>query len=116
MIILVATLHRTFGKADSFPVPSEATVAGSSMPQPILALDESQVEYGTDPSGSYCNKLSAFWDVGTADCPSGIRRGADTWLRLGTRNSTASRSAPTLRPRTWRSSPTTRLAGRARTW
>ena len=41
------------------------------MPQRIVAIAESQVGYSTEPSNSYCNKFSAYWDAGTAGCPSG---------------------------------------------
>ena len=75
MLILGTTLHRVFGNADSFPVPSEATLAGLSMPERIVAIAESQVGYRTEPSNSYCNKFSAYWSAGTADCPSGERAG-----------------------------------------
>ena len=34
----------------------------------IVAEAESQVGYSTDPAHSYCNKFSAFWGTGTADC------------------------------------------------
>ena len=71
VIILVATLHGVFGNADSFPAPSEATLAGLGLPQRIVAIAKSQVGYDTEPSSSYCNKFSAYWDVGTPDCPSG---------------------------------------------
>jgi hypothetical protein len=73
VVILVTTLNRMFGHADSFPVPSEATLAGLTMPQRIVAIAESQVGYSTEPSNSYCNKFSAFWDAGAPDCPSGER-------------------------------------------
>jgi hypothetical protein len=46
-------------------VPSEATLAGLSLPQRIAAIAESQVGYSTDPSSSYSNKFSAYWDAGT---------------------------------------------------
>jgi len=83
VIILVATLHGVFGNqgvfgnTDSFPVPSEATLAGLSLPQRIVAIAKSQVGYRTEPSISYCNKFSAYWDAGTEDCPSGER--AEEW-------------------------------------
>ena len=70
VIILVANRHGC-GKTGSFPVPSEATLAGLSLPQRIVAIAESQIGYSTEPSNSYCNKYSAYWDAGTADCPSG---------------------------------------------
>ena len=83
VIILVATLHGVFGNqgvfgnTDSFPVPSEATLAGLSLPQRIVAIAKSQVGYRTEPSISYCNKFSAYWDAGTEDCPGGER--AEEW-------------------------------------
>ena len=70
LIILVVTLHG-FGNTDSFPVPGKATLTGLSVRQRIVAIAQSQVGYSTDPSNSYCNKFSAYWDAGTADCPSG---------------------------------------------
>ncbi|MGH9920150.1 MAG: hypothetical protein ACRD6W_14955, partial [Nitrososphaerales archaeon] len=68
--ILVATL-RGFGNDDSFPVPSEAALSGLTVPQRTVAIAESQVGYSTDPSNSYCNKFSAYWNAGTSDCPNG---------------------------------------------
>ena len=49
MIILVVTLPRAFGNTDSFPVPSQATLAGLSVPQRIVTIAESQVGYSTEP-------------------------------------------------------------------
>ena len=71
VVILATTLHRVFGTVDSFRVPGEATLAGLSESQRIVAIAESQVGYSTEPSGSYCNKFSAYWNAGTTDCPSG---------------------------------------------
>lgn len=71
VIILGATLHGVSGKTDTFPVPSKATLAGLSLPQRIVAIAKSQVGYSTEPSNSYCNKFSAYWEAGTQDCPSG---------------------------------------------
>jgi hypothetical protein len=72
-------------------VPSEATLAGLSLPQRIVAIAESQIGYSTEPSNSYCNKYSAYWDADTADCPSGEsteERCADfaawAWQKAGT--------------------------------
>lgn len=70
-VTLVATLHGTPGNTDSFPAPSEATLAGMSVSQRIVAIAQSQVGYSTEPANSYCNKYSAHWDAGTGDCPSG---------------------------------------------
>jgi hypothetical protein len=67
------TVHRVFGATDSFTVPSEATLAALSVPQRIVAVAQSQVGYATNPSSTYCNKFSAYWNAGTAGCPSGER-------------------------------------------
>jgi hypothetical protein len=77
VVILVVTLHQEFGNTDSHPVPSQATLAGMSVPQRIVAIAQSQVGYSTNPSSSYCNKFSAYWNAGTAGCPSGER--AEEW-------------------------------------
>jgi hypothetical protein len=77
VIILVGTLHRVFGSTDSFAVPSQAALAGLSVPERIVAIVKSQVGYRTDPSNSYCNKFSAYWDAGMAGCPSGEK--AEEW-------------------------------------
>ena len=71
VILLVATLHRVFENTDSFPAPSTAILARLSKPQRIVTIAESQVGYRTEPSNTYCNKFSAYWDAGTAGCPSG---------------------------------------------
>jgi CHAP domain len=79
----VITLHGVFGNTphavlrntDSSPLPSKATPAaaptGLSLRQRVVAIAESQVGYSADPSNSYCNKFSAYWNSGMADCPSG---------------------------------------------
>ena len=71
IIVLVVTLHGVFENTDVFPAPSEATLAGLSTPQRVVAIAESQVGYSTEPSDSYCNKFSAYWDAGTSACPTG---------------------------------------------
>ncbi len=43
VIVLGATLHGVLGNADSFPVPSKATLAGTTLRQRIEAIAESQV-------------------------------------------------------------------------
>jgi hypothetical protein len=37
----------------------------------IVADAQGQVGYQSDPSGTYCNKFSAFWAAGTDDCGNG---------------------------------------------
>jgi hypothetical protein len=82
---VVIALHGVFGNtphgalrnADSSPVPSKAkatpaaTPTSLSLAQRVAAIAKSQLGYRTNPSNSYCNKFSAHWDAGTADCPSG---------------------------------------------
>jgi hypothetical protein len=69
----VLPLLRAFGNTDSFPVPNAAALARLSVRQRIVAIAKSQVGYRTEPSGSYCNKFSAYWSAGQPDCPSGER-------------------------------------------
>jgi hypothetical protein len=71
--ILAVTLPHAFGGIGSFPLPSEATLAGLNLGQRIVAIAQSQVGYRTNPSSSYCNKYSAYWNAGQRDCPSGER-------------------------------------------
>jgi hypothetical protein len=72
-VILAATLHKGLGSTDSFPPPGKAALAGLSLRQRIVAIAKSQVGYSTDPSSSYCNKFSAHWESGAANCPGGGR-------------------------------------------
>lgn len=69
------TVHGVFGNSDSSPVPRKATPAATStslsLRQRVVAIAKSQVGYSANPSNSYCNKFSAHWNSGTADCPSG---------------------------------------------
>ncbi len=37
----------------------------------IVALATSQIGYRTDPSNTYCNKFSAYWQSGTDNCGNG---------------------------------------------
>jgi len=39
----------------------------------IVSIAESQIGYRTDPPDSYCNKFSAYWNVGTSNCGPGLR-------------------------------------------
>jgi hypothetical protein len=71
VVVVVATLHEVSRHTDAFPVPDKATLAGLSLPQRITAIANSQVGYDTEPSSSYCNKFSAYWDAGTPGCPGG---------------------------------------------
>jgi hypothetical protein len=77
VIILAVTLPRVFRDRHSFPVPSQAALAGLSVPERIVAIAKSQVGYRTEPTNSYCNKFSAYWDAGAPGCPSG--ESAEEW-------------------------------------
>ncbi len=37
----------------------------------IVSLAQGQVGYATDPSDTYCNKFSAYWNAGVDDCGNG---------------------------------------------
>ena len=57
------------GGAAASDDPGPTTVAQtSSLGQRIAATAQSQLGYRTDPSNTYCNKYSAVFDSGTADC------------------------------------------------
>lgn len=71
MVVSVATLSGAFANTDSFPAPSQSTLTGLSVSQRIVAIVQSQVGYRTNPTNSYCNKFSDFWEAGTSNCPSG---------------------------------------------
>ena len=43
----------------------------------MVRISESQLGYRTDPPSSYCNKFTAHFGAGTADCPPGNR--AEEW-------------------------------------
>jgi hypothetical protein len=46
---------------------SDATASAQTRAS-IVALAQGQVGYTTDPSGTYCNKFSAYWFAGSSDC------------------------------------------------
>ena len=71
LAVLAVTLHGVFANGSSYPAPSEAALSGMTLSQRIVAVAKSQVGYHTDPPHSYCNKFSAYWDAGAANCPSG---------------------------------------------
>lgn len=50
-------------------VPNPSTL--SPLRARIVEIAESQIGYRTDPPDSYCNKFSAYWQSGQADCPNG---------------------------------------------
>ena len=47
-------------------VPSASSL--SPLRARIVSIAESQIGYKTDPPGTYCNKYSAYWYSGSADC------------------------------------------------
>jgi hypothetical protein len=46
----------------------QAAMAVSPLRGRIVRIAESQVGYTTDPSNTYCNKYSAYWSSGPANC------------------------------------------------
>jgi hypothetical protein len=69
LIVVIAAIKLSAGHSDVYPAPSRAALAGLSMRQRILAVANSQVGYSTQPTNSYCNKFSAYWDSGSSNCP-----------------------------------------------
>lgn len=70
-IALTVVANRPSASSDSRPLPNNANLAGLTTRQRIVAIANSQVGYSTNPQHSYCNKFSAYWNVGTPGCPSG---------------------------------------------
>jgi hypothetical protein len=63
---------RPAGASASIPLsandPLPATHGPLTLRQRIVEIAESQLGYQTDPSNTYCNKFSAYWDAGNDDC------------------------------------------------
>jgi hypothetical protein len=60
LVVGVAAFALSRGRSDLSPLRAR-----------IVSLAEGQLGYATDPSGTYCNKYSAYWNAGTADCGHG---------------------------------------------
>ena len=71
LIALVLTRSAVVGSSPSFTLPSRAALTGLGVRRRIVAIASSQVGYATNPSNSYCNKFSAYWNAGSPSCPSG---------------------------------------------
>ncbi len=71
VIVVALTQSDLLGSPRAFALPSRAALAALSLRERIVAIASSQVGYHTNPSGSYCNKFSAYWNAGSPSCPSG---------------------------------------------
>jgi hypothetical protein len=71
IIVIAVVVHGLSGSTDSRPAPNNASLTDLSMRQRIVAIAKSQLGYSTEPQHSYCNKFSAYWDAGVAECASG---------------------------------------------
>src|SRR5271170_8090302 len=60
--------NRHLSQADIDRANVAAATAVSPLRGRIVQIAQSQVGYQTDPSNTYCNKYSAYWHSGTADC------------------------------------------------
>ncbi|HEY6429009.1 MAG TPA: CHAP domain-containing protein, partial [Acidimicrobiales bacterium] len=49
-------------------VAHDRSSAASTVRARIVSIAQGQVGYQTDPSDTYCNKFSAYWNAGTSDC------------------------------------------------
>jgi hypothetical protein len=56
----------SLGNGHTLLVPADPGL--SPLRRRIVALAEGQIGYTTDPPNTYCNKYSAYWISGTADC------------------------------------------------
>jgi hypothetical protein len=52
-------------------VVARAVGGPSTLRSRIVSIAQGQVGYSSDPSDTYCNKFSAYWDAGTDDCGNG---------------------------------------------
>jgi hypothetical protein len=70
VVIAVPTLNPFRGPSDAEIAREDvaAATAVSPLRGRIVQIAESQVGYTTDPSNTYCNKYSAYWASGPADC------------------------------------------------
>lgn len=59
----------SLGRSRTLLVPT--TPGLSPLRRRIVALAESEIGYQTDPTSGYCNKFSAHFQSGAADCPAG---------------------------------------------
>ena len=57
--------------ASSLSASLTGTTASAQTRAEIVSIAQSQVGYSTDPSGTYCNKFSAYWVAGRGDCGNG---------------------------------------------
>jgi hypothetical protein len=63
---LQAYVRLRTASGSSVLVPAPATLP--PLRARIVRVAESQIGYRTDPPGTYCNKYSAYWHSGLADC------------------------------------------------
>jgi hypothetical protein len=49
-------------------VAHDRSSGASTLRARIVSIAQGQVGYQTDPSDTYCNKFSAYWNAGTSDC------------------------------------------------
>jgi hypothetical protein len=71
LVVIAFAIRGAIGTSDQYPSPSASALADLDLRQRIVAIADSQVGYRTQPVDSYCNKFSAYWDAGTANCPAG---------------------------------------------
>lgn len=71
LLVLTMTTYSVLGSGDSLGAPRTVSLAHLTLRQRIVVIAESQIGYHTDPVHSYCNKFSAYWKSGTANCPDG---------------------------------------------
>ena len=73
VVVPVAIVHSLRARTTNYALPSNALLRGLTLRQRIVAIASSQVGYRTNPSASYCNKFSFYWNAGAASCPGSER-------------------------------------------
>jgi CHAP domain len=67
-LVAFALVVALLGAGSAVVVSLERGPGLSPLRARIVAIAEGQVGYRTDPSNTYCNKFSAYWNAGIDDC------------------------------------------------
>jgi hypothetical protein len=76
LVVIVAVVVRNVRQSDQYTTLHEGSTTFlvprypdlSPLRARIVAIAESQIGYSSDPSNTYCNKFSAYWQSGTENC------------------------------------------------
>ncbi|HEY7949117.1 MAG TPA: CHAP domain-containing protein [Acidimicrobiales bacterium] len=76
IVLVVLVVGFALSVVGAKSLTSSAGGGGASTPMTplqarIVSIAQGQVGYATDPPDTYCNKYSAYWSSGSADCSNG---------------------------------------------